>query len=279
MFKFRKLLFPLFSFVTGTIYGAIMLTMDKPFEAITSFFVSTTLAGLILWIEYKVSETATENQIIGILSNMAFSKKRNLVWNMKVEQLLSEINELDTQAIALNEDELEDYTTKVLQHIASDRANKTYCATHIVNSKEYLDVWGKDCPYHKSMQDFVQPQKDLLNRGGSGTRIFVFTEQYLTDNIDDCEAMLAYHDTWFEGTKNKIETLFVVAESSNLISHDITIVNNKFVFEWYSNLTSDYGYAGGKCYIKSDMKRHLDLFEKLKRRSHPIEKIREYITE
>src|SRR5690606_41080963 len=85
MFKFRKLLFPLFSFVTGTIYGAIMLTMDKPFEAITSFFVSTTLAGLILWIEYKVSETATGNQIIGILSNMAFSKKRNLVWNMKVE--------------------------------------------------------------------------------------------------------------------------------------------------------------------------------------------------
>ncbi|MCG2616961.1 hypothetical protein LZZ85_21875 [Terrimonas sp. NA20] len=277
--RLPKLFFPIFSLVIGSIYGAIMLNMSKPFEAITSFFVSITLSGLTLWIEFKAADIAAENQITGILSTMAFAKKRNLVWNLKIEQLLTEIEELDTQAIRLNESELEEYTCKLLKDIAKDSwGNKSYCATHIVNTDTYLNVWGKDCPYYKSMVDFVQPQKEILNKGGSVVRIFIFTEDYLTKHLTECEDMLAHHDSWFKGTKNKVTTLFLVAESLHLISNDITIVNNEYVFEWQRNLTADFGYAGGKCYIKSDMKRYVDLFDKLKRGAHPAKMLRGYMS-
>lgn len=271
--KLSKYWFPKINLIAGTLYALVMFIDHKYFYEITSIYVAFMISAFTYWLEKREQDIITESQALAFLEKSVGANSNEVVRNHKINSIKETIGELNKGTFHLNPQQLENYTCDVLKAVVSDRmGDKRYYATHIINNKVYLETWGEDCSYYKSMQDFVKPQLEILNNGGQVIRVFVILPEFLKKNVEKLSRMLEFHNSYYEGTRNKITTLVYVPKNVDVIVHDITIVNDSVVFEWHRSSAARYGYSKGMCYTGQDKESHLEKFKYIKSLAHDTSK-------
>jgi len=108
-----------------------------------------------------------------------------------------------------------------------------YYAIHIVDCRENLLTWGAENINYEQMTSYVHQQREVLNSGGAVTRLFLFKRSLLEDHLDMCTSILEYHDQFFSGTQNRVETLCGLIPSRLTFGlNDFSIINNTAAFLW-----------------------------------------------
>ncbi|WP_143017165.1 hypothetical protein [Catalinimonas alkaloidigena] len=269
--------FVIVSLVLGAFYSILCLFFfNRVFVGVTTIYFTLLSSSFFLWLETRQIEIATKAQFMQFLSNR-FNKVRcrNLVWIKKAISINRALEELTSGRIELSPDELDDYTIEVLNALVRENTPVRYWATHNINNSKDIEVWGEKCPYRKYMNEFIEPQRNILNRGGEVVRIFIVSKDYASYNKNSLISMLEFHDKYYENTLHKVSTLVYVPSQKKVSDSDFTVINNDLAFEWIRSNDREFNYSRGFCYSgnKQNLEKYISNFSSMKSKSISKERI------
>lgn len=216
--------------------------------------------------KYPSSNLISAKRVAQYLAGSIPNAPDNTVLKRKLRHIRDELDSIETGSVPFSYDELSDAEDLRITERLSNGGEINYCDIYIVESSKNLGFWGKAYSDYPNFARTIALQRQILDRGGSVTRLFIFEPRWLKDNLASCQDMIEHHNANYDATLKPITTLCALIRGRDeSLRDDFSVLDEKEVFVWKRGSISDTNtFIGGQYVIAPDqVENYINIWRRL----------------
>jgi hypothetical protein len=215
---------------------------NQPFWGYTALCVGALVTIYPLYFERQRINLITQTQIAEYLAENLPEPHGKSVIKQRLGYIKNELDSIKSGIVPLTYLEVGEFAELRMREKLSEKSETKYFALHIVDSDKSLNVWGKDYSEYPYLASYVAVQRNILDGGGSVTRLFLFDPDWLKKNVSNCRDAINRHNQLYAGTSKPIRTLCALMRRDvEQPRGDFSILDEKEVFFWERGSNIDTG--------------------------------------